>query len=325
MTSVPTILPGKAIQAKAKGKKDKDWSNINVDKNVSTWTVDMSRVLLADKAIPAVLVRSIDTRYPTAPVTAIVERHIYAEEGRNILIPAGSRLIGSLSGSAMEFGLDQAAKVDISWNRLIRPDGAAFQFEAVSGDAQGRGGVAAYLDMQLMRKFLLPVASSFGQAIVLKLTELNEKSVIAASSTASNGTTTGETPGSQTRKMFIDNFKSIWDELMGMAGEVPNILYIPSGTRLTAFSSTDLWLRSVDDDMEDLEDQGLGDPSAAQLPSMNDSWVDKRTKSDEEEEEKEEQEGEQTEPDKIYVPEDTEDRKVDPVSPPIYQAEDRYF
>ncbi len=323
MGSVPTILPGKAIQAKAKGKKDKDWSSVDVDKNVSTWSVDMSRVLLADKAIPAVLVRSIDTRYPTAPVTAIVERHIYAEEGRNILIPAGSRLIGSLSGSAMEFGTDQAAKIDISWNRLIRPDGAAFKFEAVSGDAQGRGGVAAYLDMQLMRKFLLPVGSSIGEAIVLKLTELNEKSVIASSSTASNGTTTSETPGSQIRKMFIDNFKDIWGQLMEMSGEVPNILYVPSGTRLTAFSNTDLWLRSVDDDVEDLEDQGLGDPSAAQLPSVNDSWVEKRTKSDEEE--TEEQEEEQEESDKIYVPEDTEDRKVDPVSPPIYQDDDRYF
>lgn len=57
----------------------------------------MSEMILADKPIPAVIARSIDSTHPT-PITAFVERNVYAEEGRNVLIPAGSRVIGSLGG-----------------------------------------------------------------------------------------------------------------------------------------------------------------------------------------------------------------------------------
>lgn len=64
---------------------------------ISSWRVDMSEMILADKPIPAVIARSIDSTHPT-PITAFVERNVYAEEGRNVLIPAGSRVIGSLGG-----------------------------------------------------------------------------------------------------------------------------------------------------------------------------------------------------------------------------------
>ena len=272
------VLPGYNVEEMAKAGTSSDWSSVGTGKeSISTWPVDMSRVLLADKAVPAVLVRSIDSRYPDVPVTAIVERHIYAEAGRNILIPAGSRLIGKLNGSsAFEFGRDQAAKVDIEWKRLIRPDGAAFKFEAVTGDAQGRGGAAAYLDLQLMKKFALPFVSSLGEGMILKMTELNEKNSVASATTSGSGGTTSETAASQTRKMFIDNFKDIWDELMSMAGEVPNIVYVPSGTRLTAFSSVDLWLRSDDDPPEKKSDSVKPDVKAGTFYPSNASWINKR-------------------------------------------------
>ena len=318
----PTIIPGPEILARAKGHKDKDWSSVGVGKTqISTWPVDMSRVLLADKAVPAVLVRSIDSRYPDVPVTAIVERHIYAEEGRNILIPAGSRLIGRLEGSGFDFGRDQAAKINIAWTRLIRPDGAAFRFEAVSGDAQGRGGVAAYLDLQLMKKFLLPFVTSLGEGAILKLTEWNEKNSVASSTTSSSGGTTSETAASQTRKMFIENFRDVWEELMAMAGEVPNILYVPSGTRLTAFSNEDLWLRSTEDDEEELKNQGMGNPLGAILPRTNDSWMKSRNKDKESPKsspkERENSPAQEAPPsDTIYVPEDINERTVEPVARP---------
>ena len=319
------VLPGYKVEEMAQTGVSKDWESVGVEKsNISTWPVDMSRVLLADKAVPAVLVRSIDSRYPDVPVTAIVERHIYAEAGRNILIPAGSRLIGSLKGSGMEFGRDQAAKIGIAWKRLIRPDGAAFKFEAVSGDAQGRGGVAAYLDMQLFKKFALPFISSLGEGAVLKLTEWNEKNSVASTTTTGSGGTTSQTAGAQTRDMFIKNFRDVWDELMMMAGEVPNIVYVPSGTRLTAFASEDLWLRSDDDPVESASDNWKKTPKADTVLPKNDSWTGKRSK------EKDEGRVIQTEMDNatqnvttspsddpIYMPRDLEDRTVDTVSQPL--------
>ncbi len=324
------VLPGYKVEEMTQNGVSKDWSSVGVEKsNVSTWPVDMSRVLLADKAVPAVLVRSIDSRYPEVPVTAIVERHIYAEAGRNILIPAGSRLIGSLEGSGFDFGRDQAAKISISWKRLIRPDGAAFKFEAVSGDAQGRGGVAAYLDLQLLKKFALPFVSSLGEGVILKLTEWNEKASATAATTTSSGGTTSETAASQTRKMFIDNFKDVWKELMAMAGEIPNVVYVPSGTRLTAFSSEDLWLRAEEDNVEKKSDSWKETPKANTLLPDNDSWTNKRSKDNENRTQPAQSEAQDTrkqmevppEADMIYVPPDLDDRTVEVVSQPRVQPD----
>lgn len=114
-------------------------------------------MILKDKAIPAVLQRSIDSRYMSVPASAIVERHVYAEDGRNIIIPAGSKLIGSVTGSP---GTNHVAKLEISWERLIRPDGGSFTLQAISGDAQGRGGVAAYLDEMFLARYGKPILQS---------------------------------------------------------------------------------------------------------------------------------------------------------------------
>ncbi len=319
MSETPVIIPGEEILARAKGRRDEDWSSVGVSKsNISSWPVDMSRVLLKDKAVPAVLVHSIDSRYPDVPVTAIVERHIYAEEGRNILIPAGSRLIGRLEGAGLDFGRDQAAKISISWERLIRPDGAAFKFVAVSGDAQGRGGVAAYLDLQLMKKFMLPFVSTMGEGAILKATELLERhdtSKSSASAALQEGGTTGNAD-SQIRGMFIQNFRDVWGELMEMAGDIPNVVYVPSGTRLTAYSNEDLWLRSWKDDEDAINDK-FGKSLSAMLPSSNGSWVKGRKGEDRNTEPSanrpSEQAGASVET-PVYAPADINDRIVEPVA-----------
>ena len=267
-------IPGPEILAKAKKHQDDDWG---IDKAVSTWPVDMSNMILKDKGIPAVLVHSIDTRYTDIPVTAYVERHIYAETGRNIIIPAGSRLIGTASGAASA-GAAKALKVTISWERLIRPDGAAFSFSATSADAQGRGGVAAYLDEQLFKKYANPFVTTVFTAVTNKLIDLNDKS--SKSSSESSSGVEGQTYGQQTRQMFIDNFKEIFDTMLNEANSVQPVLFVPSGTRLVVYPSQDLWLRSVKDDQAQLEKEGLGNSSTAQRPDVS-SWVDKRTGSDE--------------------------------------------
>ena len=70
-------------------------------------------MIFADKPIPAVIARAIDSNNP-APITAFVERNVYAEEGRNVIIPAGSRLMGTLgSVTASSEATSESARVQI--------------------------------------------------------------------------------------------------------------------------------------------------------------------------------------------------------------------
>lgn len=97
------------------------------------------------------------------PITAFVERNVYAEDGRNIVIPAGSRLMGELGGTAGGGGTETAsesARITIVWQRLIRPDGVLFTFQGETGDAQGRGGALGYVDQQLGKKYGMPLITT---------------------------------------------------------------------------------------------------------------------------------------------------------------------
>ena len=185
-----------------------------------------------------------------------------------------------------------------------------------------------------MKKFALPFLTTMGEGAILKLTEWNEKnSVVSTTRDASGGTTT-ETAASQTRKMFIDNFKQMWNELMAMAGEVPNILYVPSGTRLVAYPSQDLWLRSTEDDV-DAARKEAGDLSKALLGKTG-SWTKGRkeerdnrdssssSSNSQKDNKKDEASGEESN-ETVYVPDDITDRMVDPVSQPQQEPRPTYF
>lgn len=262
------LSPSARILARAKKKQDDDWGEPKI---VSSWPVDMSRMILKDKAIPAVLVHSLDSRFADVPATAIVERHIYTESGRNIIIPAGSRLIGKMSGGG---GSDQVSKVNIVWERLIRPDGSAFKFSAASGDAQGRGGVASYLDNELVKKFSNPLLVSLATNAMGYM--------IATTGDTTTNSETGMTTQSNSaaaaddaRRQFLSDMNNIFEELIDDATNIPSVLFVPSGTRLTVFPNEDLWLRTSEEDEKDFEEQFGENPTAAQKAKTG-SWLDKR-------------------------------------------------
>ena len=301
----------KEIEARAKPKKDKNWEKLGVGRSISSYKVDMSHVILKGKAIPAVLARSIDSRYSSVPAIAIVETNVYGEEGRNILIPAGSRLIGQASGDA---GSNKVAKIQISWERLIRPDGAAFNLSgAQSGDAQGRGGVAAYLDEQLMAKYGTPVLSTLATSAVAYLMATNDE--LTAGQNGGYSGAGRAVAMAEARKNFIDVIQTILDQLIEDAQNVPPVVYVPSGTRLTVFPQEDLWLRTADDDEEDMKKEFGETPTDAQKPSIG-SWLDFRKKEDGEESKNPNSESKLDETplydEKEKMP-DISDRKVEPV------------
>ncbi len=221
----------------------KDWSEQGISKIISSWRVDMSEMILADKPIPAVIARSIDSSHPT-PVTAFVERNVYAEEGRNVLIPAGSRVIGSIgSFMATSEKTSTSAKVDITWERLIRPDGSIFVFHGLTGDAQGRGGALGYLDQQLFKRYAMPLMTSV-------LTSMT--SYFIATDEPSDGETENskQQAASDARQNFLTDMNTIFEQILGDKANIRPMTYIPAGTRIIIYPKADLWLRTIERDNE---------------------------------------------------------------------------
>ncbi len=230
-----------------------------VDRRISTWPVDMSEMILADKPIPAVLARTImPGSTGNVPVTAIVERNVYAEDGRNIVIPAGSRVMGESSGGSGgggSGGNGGPVRVSITWKRLIRPDGSAFEFsDAQTGDAQGKGGALGYVDEQLAKRYTLPIVTNLLSSAVAYVMADGE------STTSSDGGTTEDSKAeaaSDARASFLANMDQMFQDILRDKTNIESVTYVPAGTRLIIYPKVDLWIRtperSEDEDLQDRE------------------------------------------------------------------------
>ncbi|MBO6281403.1 MAG: TrbI/VirB10 family protein [Alphaproteobacteria bacterium] len=246
------------------GYEEDGWGT---SRQISSWRVDMSEMILEDKPIPAVLARSV---YGSdsggfsdgVPITAIVERNVFSEEGRNIIIPAGSRVIGSLGGEVGTGGTSGGAiKMQIEWKRLIRPDGSQWQFAAQTADAQGRMGALAYLDEQLLKKYTMPiVASGVENAIAYMMAS-------GSTSTSNNGSSTEDAraqAAADARQNFQDQINKIVEEIMDKKSKIQPVTYMPAGTRIIIYPGQDLWLNSIDRDQK-RDEENSGGPDTGGL------------------------------------------------------------
>jgi type IV secretion system protein VirB10 len=96
-------------------------------------------VLQAQTVITAALVTAVSSDLP-GPISAQVTRHVYDSlTGRTVLIPQGSRLIGTYD-SQVSFG---QRRLLLAWDRVVFPDGRSLELDRlIGGDAAGRSGAS---------------------------------------------------------------------------------------------------------------------------------------------------------------------------------------
>lgn len=111
--------------------------------------------------IPAVLETAINTDVP-GYVRAVVSRDVRSFDGRNVLVPRSSRLIGQYQS-----GVQQGQKrAYVIWTRLIRPDGASVSLASPGVSFDGTTGHEGEVDTHFFKRFgsamLLSVVGSLG-------------------------------------------------------------------------------------------------------------------------------------------------------------------
>ncbi|MDR2077584.1 MAG: hypothetical protein LBP39_01300, partial [Rickettsiales bacterium] len=203
---------------------------------VTTKNSDLSRTVLQGKIINAILETAINTDIKT-PVRAIISRDIYSESGKNIVIPKGSKVIGSFQTMKN----NNLSRLEIVWNRIIRTDGLSINISANSADTLGRGGVDGELDskyVQTMKNAFLSSMISIANAVLM---EKVTGSVGTSTTTNALGGTT--TTGKASDQVIINATKTITDEMQtivdGLKVETPTIR-IAQGTRINIVVNQDL-------------------------------------------------------------------------------------
>jgi len=108
--------------------------------------------------IAGVLETAINSDLP-GYVRAVVSRDVMGFDGRRVLIPSGSRLIGQYR-SGLAAGQSRAF---IVWTRLTRPDGVTVSLGSPVTDPLGRAGLGGKVDSHFLKRF--------GSAILLSVVQ----------------------------------------------------------------------------------------------------------------------------------------------------------
>jgi type IV secretion system protein VirB10 len=104
---------------------------------VSPWTVNAGSVIAAS------LITGLNSDLPGMVTAQVTENVNDSVTGRTLLIPQGSRLIGSYD-SVVAFGQSRALVV---WQRIILPDGSSIRIDNVPAtDTEGHAGLADRVD-----------------------------------------------------------------------------------------------------------------------------------------------------------------------------------
>jgi type IV secretion system protein TrbI len=106
--------------------------------------------LRAGFVLPATLISGINSDLP-GQIVAQVAQHVYdTATGEHILIPQGSRLVGTYS-SDVAYG---QARVLVAWQRIVFPDGKAMDIGAMPGaDSAGYAGFTDQVNNHYTRLF----------------------------------------------------------------------------------------------------------------------------------------------------------------------------
>ncbi len=139
-------------------------SDTSAQSSKATRVGKLGLMVTQGKIIDAVLETAISSDLQ-GMLRAMVSRDVYAETGDTVLIPKGSRLIGSYS-----FDSNVArARVNINWNRVILPHGIDIAISSLGIDELGRAGIAGMVDNKIVSVLFSSVALagvSIGSAVI---------------------------------------------------------------------------------------------------------------------------------------------------------------
>lgn len=135
-----------------------------------------SNTIVRGTVIPVALETALDSTR-AGQARAIVSRDVFGFDGRKILVPRGSRLIGQYDAD-LKRGQN---RILVQWIRLLRPDGATIALDSGSADRLGRAGVKGRVNSKFLERFADAILrTSLDVGAVLLTREISDGGVVVA-------------------------------------------------------------------------------------------------------------------------------------------------
>lgn len=220
------------------------------DTIVSSAPYDRTFILRQYKPIPATIVSEIRaeqkllTGEMRLPVIATVDRNVYSDNGRTVIVPTGTTLYGYVTGD-VPGPYKAIGRMNIEWYQFVRPDGVEFNFAGnnpFSGDAQGRAGVPGRGSTDYIEQFVMPMLTAIVPAAVNMIAPISDRFINQIDLDNNTVTQSGQVRSSELAKNeIITAWNKVAQKLLVdiMDNTVPPFS-ISAGTRINVFSPVDL-------------------------------------------------------------------------------------
>lgn len=180
--------------------------------------------------IPGILETAVNSDLP-GQIRAIVSKDVWSFDGRRIIIPTGTRLIGEYQSSVMT----GQTRIFVVWTRLIRSDGASIRLNSIGADSLGRSGMTGNVD----RHF----AERFGNAIMLSVVGGGASYLTGygSGSTTSSGTETdAQRAADIARNTIAQTFSNMANQALSDGLKIPPTISVAQGERIFVYVRQDL-------------------------------------------------------------------------------------
>lgn len=172
------------------------------------------------KFIFATLAVAINSDLP-GQVSAIVNQDIYGEQGRNVLIPRGSRLVGEYRSM---LGNNQN-RIFIVWTRVIQPNGISVMIGSEGTDALGQAGMTGDVNYHFLARF--------GTATLISL-------IGAGASTVGVNPDDEYNSMAAYRQAVSQAMAQQASSTLGQNANIPPTVHVKQGERVVVFVNKDL-------------------------------------------------------------------------------------
>ncbi|WEX12345.1 type IV secretion system protein VirB10 [Chelativorans sp. AA-79] len=178
--------------------------------------------------IPGILETAIVSDLP-GQVRAIVSQDVYSFDGRRILIPTGTRLIGEYQSEITR----GQTRIFVVWTRMLRDDGVSVRLNSIGADSLGRAGLTGRVDNKFRERFGAAILLSVVGAGASYLTGYGSEATAGDSDDAQNAEELA-------RETLAQTFSDMANQALGDSLRIPPTISVSQGERIFVFVRQDL-------------------------------------------------------------------------------------
>jgi type IV secretion system protein VirB10 len=178
--------------------------------------------------IPGILETAIVSDLP-GQVRAIVSQDVYSFDGRRILIPTGTRLIGEYQSEITR----GQTRIFVVWTRMLRDDGVSVRLNSIGADSLGRAGLTGRVDKRFRERFGAAILLSIVGAGASYLTGYGSEAAAGDSDDAQNAEELA-------RETLAQTFSDMANQALGDSLRIPPTISVSQGERIFVFVRQDL-------------------------------------------------------------------------------------